>query len=768
MRKYSNLRLKVYSILFFTALLITVPVFTQKKVGLVLSGGGATGFAHIGVLKALEEHNIGIDYITGSSAGSFIGGLFAAGYSAKEIEAIVVHKDFQLMVKGKMKEKDQFFFYEELQQAGLIKVKFKTDSIKFTTLPTNYRGSAFLDYEMFETYGALGVHANYNFDSLFIPFRCVASDIYTKKTIVFSEGNLNQAIRASMTFPFYLKPIKVNGVLLFDGGLYNNFPVDVMIEDFNPDIIIGSNVSYNEPPPTEDDILSHLKNMLISHTDFSLHGKNGFIISPKMDIKTFEFHRVKEAIDSGYYHTLSRIDSIKSLLSDENYDFDRPAKRRNYLSKYKLKKIKNIQVTGLKAGQAKYVHKKLLNQSKNEEIDLKKFRARYFRLFADRQIRFLYPTMIELDSGYKVKLDVRKEKDFAVEVGGHIATRPISTGYLSFSYLNLSSFSFRATVNGYFGKFYNSVHTEVTFGLPSRWPFDISPYFTLNRWDFFNSYFTFFSEQEPSFLIQQELFYGLRLGTAISNQSKLDVFVQGGGIENDYYQGDFTPLDTADLSRFANFSLSGKYEFNTLNRKQFSSAGHQLLLEGRWVIGREEWFPGSTALENQDLLKNHSWFYAKLQYQGYLTQKGPYRLGLHGEAVYSTQSFFSNYTSTILNTPSYEPIADMKTFFLENYRAYQYFGVGLMNVFTIKDIVDFRIEGYYFQPIRQLVNDELNQTRYNGFFVNRYWIASASVIYHSPIGPLRITGAYMDGKEPSPWNIQVSYGFVLFNKKAIH
>lgn len=762
------MNLSVRNILIFTFLFLCVPVFTQQKVGLVLSGGGATGFAHIGVLKALEENNIKIDYITGTSAGAFIGGLYSAGYSAKQIELIVLSEEFKLMVKGKMKNKDEFFFFKDLEDAGLIRVRFKTDSVKFTTLPTNYVGSALLDYEMFEVFGSMAVRANCNFDSLYIPFRCVASDIYTKNPVVFAEGNLNQAIRASMTFPFYLKPIRVNGILLFDGGLYNNFPVDVMIKDFNPDIIIGSNVSYNEPPPTEDDLLSHLKNMLISHTDFSLKGKKGILINPQTDIKTFEFDRVKEAIDSGYNYTMARMDSIKMILGKENFEENQVEKRAIYASKFQKKKIKSVLVSGLKPGQAKYVQKKLLNMKKKETIDFEKFRARYFRLFADRQIRFLYPTMVELDSGYQVRIDVRKEKDFAVEVGGHIATRPISTGFLSFTYQNLSSFSFRASANGYFGKFYNSVHTEVTFGLPSRWPIDISPYFTLNRWDYFNSYFTFFTEPEPSFLIQQELFYGARFETPISNQSKFQLFAQGGGIESDYYQGDFTQVDTADVTRFANFSLTGKFEFNTLNRKQFSSSGHHISLEGRWVIGNEEWYPGSTALTDSNLIKKHSWFMARLKYEGYLVQKGPYRLGLHGEAVWSTQSFFTNYTSTILNTPAYEPIPDMKTFFLENYRAYQYAAVGLINVFTIKDIVDFRLEGYYFQPIRKLVKNEFNETGYNGLFVNRYWIASASVIYHSPIGPLRLTGAYMDGKEPSPWNIQVSYGFVLFNKKAIH
>lgn len=762
------MNLGIRFVLIFTLLTVSVTSLGQQKVGLVLSGGGATGFAHIGVLKALEENGIKIDYITGTSAGAFIGGLYSAGYTPEQIEAICTGEKFHLMVKGKMSQKDQFYYFEDPDNASLLKIKFAKDSVKFTTLPTNYIGSALLDYEMMELFGPRNVSSQRNFDSLFIPFRCVASDIYTKQPIVFCDGNLNEVIRASMTFPFYLKPIRVDNVLLFDGGLYNNFPVNVMIEDFNPDIIIGSNVSYNEPPPHEDDLLSMLKNMLISHTNFSLYDKKGIIVQPITTIKTFQFERVQEAIDSGYTATIANMDSIKSMLSPENFNQTISNSRNQYLEKTKEKLIKNVSVSGLKKGQAKYVQKKLLNQKKGESIDLEMFRKRYFRLNADNQIRFLYPTLTESDSGYHVNVHTKKAKDFIVEVGGHLTTRPVSMGYLSFTYQNLSTFSFKAYVNGYFGRFYNSAKAEITFGLPTRWPLEFTPYFVLNRWDYFNSYFTFFQDAEPTFLIQQELYYGLRMKTAVTNQSSVKLEVQGSGLENEYYQGYFTQLDTADVTRFLNFSINGGYEFNTLNRKQFASAGHRLSVEGRWVIGQEQWYPGSTAFTDSNTIKNHSWFSARIKYEGFLVSKSFYRLGLHAEGVYSTQSFFSNYTSTILNTPAYNPIPDMNTFFFDNYRAYQYFAVGLMNVFTIKDIVDFRLEAYYYQPIRKLVSDQNNQATYNGVFVNRYYVASASVIYHSPIGPVRATVDFFDGKVGSPWNIQFSYGFILFNKRAIH
>ena len=102
---------------------------------------------------------------------------------------------------------------------------------------------------MTEFFARPSAAAEYNFDSLFIPFRCVAADIEAKESVVFKSGDLGEALRASMSYPFYLKPISVNGKLLFDGGLYNNFPSDIMYNDFYPDLIIGSNVTGNEPAP---------------------------------------------------------------------------------------------------------------------------------------------------------------------------------------------------------------------------------------------------------------------------------------------------------------------------------------------------------------------------------------------------------------------------------------------------------------------------------------------------------------------------------------
>ena len=148
-------------------------VLGQEKVGLVLSGGGVTGMAHIGVIKALEENNIPIDYITGTSAGAFIGAMYSCGYSAKEIEAFVLSDDYQKQARGILKDEQRFFFRESDQNLSLLSLEFSKDSLFFRSLPLNVVSSALLDYSLMNYFGLVNASLSMDksFDSLFVPFR---------------------------------------------------------------------------------------------------------------------------------------------------------------------------------------------------------------------------------------------------------------------------------------------------------------------------------------------------------------------------------------------------------------------------------------------------------------------------------------------------------------------------------------------------------------------------------------------------------------------
>ena len=281
-----------------------LPVKAQK-VGLVFSGGGAKGLAHIGVLKALEENNIPIDYIVGTSMGGIVGGMYAAGYSPSEIEHIALSEDFQNWVSGRFKSDYRYFFNKKPENPSFLTAKLQVDTGFHVKLRSNLVNDVPLNFALLELYGHASANARGDFDKLFVPFRCIVADVFSQEMIPVARGNLAEAIRGTFTVPLVYRPVKVNGKYVFDGGLYNNFPVDVMKKDFNPDYIIGTNVSskiFNDYPKENDEKLMNrfLLYIFLSKTDSTSIGENGTYIQPNVsDFSITNFSPVKELIKKG-------------------------------------------------------------------------------------------------------------------------------------------------------------------------------------------------------------------------------------------------------------------------------------------------------------------------------------------------------------------------------------------------------------------------------------------------------------------------------------
>ncbi|MCB0770488.1 MAG: patatin-like phospholipase family protein, partial [Flavobacteriales bacterium] len=304
-----------------------------QRVGLVLSGGGALGMTHIGVMKALEENGIPIDYITGSSMGALVGAMYASGWSPHEIDSLFSTEQFRIMADGGIEPKFTYYFNQGSPDASLITLKLDLDTALQTSLPTNIRNPALIDYAQMVSYGPVSALAGYDMDSLFVPYRCVASDITDQRSVIFSKGDLAQAVRASMSYPFYFKPIRLDGHLMMDGGLYNNFPSDVMYDDFLPDFIIGSNVAYNSPPPSEDDLLSQLRAMMQERTSYTIQCENGVIIEPRTTTTLFDFSDPSVAIADGYAAAMARMPEILEQVGRRVVPEDVAERRRAFIAR---------------------------------------------------------------------------------------------------------------------------------------------------------------------------------------------------------------------------------------------------------------------------------------------------------------------------------------------------------------------------------------------------------------------------------------------------
>ncbi|WP_287641817.1 patatin-like phospholipase family protein [Bacteroides sp.] len=210
----------------------------RPKVGLVLSGGGAKGVAHIGVLKVLEEAEIPIDFISGTSMGAIIGGLYSIGYTAEELDSMVRTQDWMFLLTDQIARPYSSFNTKYEKEHFLVNVSLGADK-KISAPSGIIKGQGILNKFTGLT---TGYHQIESFDSLPIPFACVAGDLKSGKEIVIRKGNLPLAMRTSMAVPGVFEPVYRNDMVLVDGGIFNNFPVDVA-KEMGADITIGVDLS---------------------------------------------------------------------------------------------------------------------------------------------------------------------------------------------------------------------------------------------------------------------------------------------------------------------------------------------------------------------------------------------------------------------------------------------------------------------------------------------------------------------------------------------
>jgi NTE family protein len=296
------------------------------SVGLVLSGGGARGGAHIGVLKALEELRVPVDYMAGTSIGAVIGGFYVSGMSVADLEQLVESLEWETAFLNVTPRQLKSFRRKRDDDSFLVNQKPGLNDGEFE-LPVGLVQGQVIDMIISrETLRASQVD---NFDQLAIPFRAVAGDIVTGDAVVLSSGSLARAIRASMSIPAALSPIEIDGRLLVDGGIAMNLPVEVA-RDMGADVVIAVDISSEllarDTLKSVLDITSQLTNMLTRNGTLTQRAKltpNDVLLVPTFgeDLTSMEFARMRETIQTGYDAVMQNRAQFERLaLSETEYD----------------------------------------------------------------------------------------------------------------------------------------------------------------------------------------------------------------------------------------------------------------------------------------------------------------------------------------------------------------------------------------------------------------------------------------------------------------
>ena len=751
-------------------ILFLLPVMAQaQKVGLVLSGGGAKGLTHIGIIRALEENNIPIDYITGTSMGAIVGSLYSMGYSPDDMEALLKSEDFKRWYSGEVEEKYMYYFKKNLPTPEFLNIRLSfRDSLKIKPqfLPSSVVDPVQMNLVFIDLYARATAACGGDFDKLFIPFRCVASDVYNKKQLVMKRGDLGDAVRASMSFPFMFKPIEIDSVLAYDGGIYNNFPTDVMRDDFHPDIIIGSVVATNPTKPKENDLMSQIENMVMQKTDYSIPDSEGIVMTFKYDdVNLMDFQRINELHDIGYNRTMSMMDSIKSRIHRRvNLDNIR-LRRLVYKSNYPELRFKNILIEGANAQQQAYI-KKEFHASDDKEFTYEDVKRGYFRLLSGNMISEIIPHAVfnPEDDTYDLHLKVKLEDNISVRIGGNVSTTSSNQIYLGLSYQNLNYNAKEFTFDGQLGKIYNNVQLMGKIDFATSIPTSYRLIASISTFDYFKKEKLFSRNDKPAFNQKDERFVKLKVGLPFLSNKRAEFGVGAAKIQDRYFQKNVIDFDKDkyDKSTYSLFGGSISFNGSTLNSRQFPTQGAHEELVAQIFTGKECFYPGESSDNKKASEERHSWLQLSYMKEKYHRMAEHWTLGWYLKALYSSRNFSENYTATMMQAGEFAPTAHGQLMYNEAFRANQFVGVGVRPIYRFNQMFHVRGEFYGFMPIFPIERNSINKAYYGKAFSRFEYLGEVSVVCQLPFGAI---SAYVNhySSPKREWNVGLTLGWQLFN-----
>lgn len=694
-----------------------------ETVGLVLSGGGAKGIAHIGVIKALEENNIPIDYITGTSIGAIIGSLYAMGYSPEEMEELIQSDAFNRWYTGKLEAGYQFYYKQPEPNPTLAQIELATlDSmVVVRSISNSLVNPTQMNLAFVDIYAAGTAACNNDFDSLFVPFRAVAADVYNKKTIVLDEGDLGDAVRASMSFPLVFKPIKIDSLLAFDGGIYDNFPYDVMVNDFNPDFVIGCNVSGNEPIPSDYDLVGQLRSMIMQKSDYNLPDSAGVKIELDLNhIALLDFHKYDEIYSLGYNTAIDMIDSIKGRVSARKDTLVLQAERAEFKKLMPKARFKKINVTGTRNSEQSEYIKSGFKLDKDEEFDYEQLKRGYFYLLSDDIIKEIIPKteFNSSDSTYTLNLDVNINDNPMIDIGGALSTSFTSQLYGAISYKMLDLQSVKYRLEGQIGKAYNNAQLTTQIELPIKVPISFQVQMAYNNINYFRSNYIFKGDLNPALNKEIEFFTKLKMSRPFRNSHKMVLSI-GAAHHRDYYtQNKNINLSNFryDVTRHNILGASLKFTGNTFNTLQYPTSGHSETLVAQMFTANELYKPKNELSSEWEPIPQ-SWLQLSGVIDGYNKLSSNVVLGHYFSAYYSTKNLSTNYMASIMQAGHFEPTVNSKFVFDPSFCSNAYLAAGIKPIYLINNIFHLRSEVYAYMPIYPILND--NGSAYLGKMFSR-------------------------------------------------
>lgn len=551
----------------------------HKKVGVALSGGGAKGFAHIGVLKVMEEVGLQIDYISGTSMGSIVGGLYAIGYTAEDLEDIALNTDWQLM------------FNERPRRRFINMTEKQVEEIFILNLPISRKGIQLPEglisgQNVYELLSELtwSVHAINNFSELPIPFRCIATNLETGEAVVLNEGFLPDAMRASIAIPTIFTPYKIGDYTLVDGGLARNLPV-TDARDMGANFVIGVDVGANLKSADSLNSISSIFNQTVNFGMIESKNRQSkladLMINP--DIKDFsinDFDKARQLIAVGEKAARQNIEALKAI-----------ARQQEQVNRLQVEKpptikqiyINEITIRGLQSVPDYFIKERLQIEPKSVATQQQILNG-IDRIYSTQFFELVTYRLNEHADGTELVIDVNEKQTDLFRVGFRYDSHSQSSLLLHADFRNLlqqgSLLRFNARLGDllwynadyifYFGTF------DPDFGIRSQ----------LN---YYNKDVQLYRQQEVSTRLSANIYNAeLFFGNIFSN-----TFATGIGLKKEFvHYSNVIPPDALSEDGSSYHQAQALIWVDTFNRKPFPTSGQSLRLQfeysGNLIYSPEE------------------------------------------------------------------------------------------------------------------------------------------------------------------------------------
>ena len=755
---------KILAIITFILLLPSLA--SAQKIGLVMSGGGARGLAHIGVIKALEENNIPIDYVTGTSMGAIVAALYSMGYTPDEMIAAISSDDFLRWYTGTMDKNYMFYFKRNAEAPELVNLHIDIkDTLRLVKPPVQLVNPTPMNMGFLEIYSTSTAACGRDFNKLMVPFRCVAADVYNKQQVIFSSGDLGDAVRASMTFPFVFKPIKKDSVLLYDGGIYNNFPRDIMERDFAPGFIIGSVVSENAPLPSEGDVMSQVKNLIMGKSDYSMPANNSLLLEMKVkDVKLLDFHKIDRVVQMGYELAMSNIDSLKEQVHARRSMAELAAMRMEFNSKKPKLIFSDVLVHGVNSDQARAIKNEF--QRDGERFDYEDCKKAYFRLLSGNSVASILPHAVynEQDSTYTLHLDVELNPAISLKLGGSVSTKISNQVYFGLHYRNINKMSKEFMLDGQLGKVYNNIQFGARYDFTTRHPLSLKFIASYSTIDYYNMKYVFSQKNSMSLNHEREAFAKVKVSLPFLLRKKAEIGIGIAEITDEYMPSSIIDLDNPfyEKNKVRLAGVGVKFQGNTLDDMAFPTEGTYEILAAQFYMGREKFKGNSYTVRDKE---SKSWLQINYIRNEVFNISRHFSLSTYLQLYYSTRSLSNSYQASLMQAGVFAPTMNSLLNYDPKFRANQFSGFGITPIYKINGFLQVRPGFYAFSPYRMIKENSDGTPYYSKKrFEELQYIAELNIV--GKISTMSISGfVNYYSSHSSGFNIGITLGWFMFNER---